>query len=135
MRSHASIIAVTGLLFLFSLFSGIWLSRNLRLNDPRPSGKPITGVIFTVHKLIALAMVICAGVTIRRLHRGLEFRSIELTAVIIAGLFLLLMFVTGGLLSLGKARNDEILAVHKVVSLLTAVSTFGTIYLLARGTW
>jgi hypothetical protein len=128
-------IAVTGLLFLFTLFSGVWLSRNLRLSDPRPSGKPITGVIFTVHKLIALVMVIAAGVTIRRLHRGIEFRSIELTAVIIAGLLFLLMFVSGGLLSLGKARNDEILAVHKVASLLTVIPTFGTIYLMTRGKW
>jgi len=128
-------IAVTGLLFLFTLFSGVWLSRNLRLSDPRPSGKPITGVIFTVHKLIALVMVIAAGVTIRRLHRGIEFRSIELTAVIIAGLLFLLMFVSGGLLSLGKARNDEILAVHKVASLLTVIPTFGTIYLMTRGRW
>ena len=128
-------IAVTGLLFLFTLFSGVWLSRNLRLSDPRPSGKPITGVIFTVHKLIALVMVIAAGVTIRRLHRGIEFRSIELTAVIIAGLLFLLMFVSGGLLSLGKARNDEILAVHKAASLLTVIPTFGTIYLMTRGRW
>jgi hypothetical protein len=72
---------------------------------------------------------------IRRLHRGIEFTSIELTAVIIAGLFFLLMLISGGLLSLGRPRNDEMLAVHKVFSVLTVIPTFGAIYLLTRGRW
>ena len=135
MRTHASIIVVTGLLFLVTLFSGVVQSRNLRLDDPRPSGKPIAGAISTVHKLIALAALITAAVTIRRLHRGIEFTSIELTAVIIAGLFFLLMIISGSLLSLGRPRNDQLLAVHKVFSVLTAIPTFGAIYLLTRGRW
>ena len=128
-------IAVTGLLFFITLLSGIWLSRNLRLNDPRPSGKPLTGADSAVHKLSALAMGIIAGVTIRNLHRGIEFRSIELTAVIVAGLLFVLMVVSGSLLSLGKARNDEILALHNVGSVLTVVATKGAIYLLTCGRW
>jgi len=128
-------IAVTGLLFLVTLLSGIWLSRNLRLSDPRPSGKPLTGADSAIHKLFALAMGIIAGVTIRNLHRGIEFKGIALTAVIVAGLLFVLMVVSGSLLSLGKARNDEILALHKVGSLLTAVATFGAFYLLTRGRW
>jgi hypothetical protein len=39
-------------------------------------------------------MVISAGVTIRNPHRDREFRSIELTAVIAAGLSFLLKFVS-----------------------------------------
>jgi hypothetical protein len=128
-------IAVIGLLFLITLLSGIGLSRNLRLNDPRPSGKPLTGADSAVHKLSALAMGIIAGVTIRNLHRGIEFRSIELPAVIVAGLLFVLMVVSGSLLSLGKARNNGILALHNVGSVLTVVATAGAIYLLTRGRW
>lgn len=135
MRTHATIIAVTGLLFLVALFTGLVQSRNLRLNDPRLSGKPIASGIGGVHKLFALAALITAAVAIRRLHRGIAFTSIELTAVIIAGLFFLLMIISGSLLSLGRPRNDEILAVHKVFSVLTAIPTFGAIYLLTRGRW
>jgi len=133
MRTHASIIAVTGLLFLVTLITGLVQSRNLRLNDPRPSGKPIASGISTVHKLFALAALITAAVAIRRLHRGMEFTSLELTAVIIAGLFFLLMIISGGLLSLGRPRSDELLAIHKVCSVLTVIPTFGAIYLLTRG--
>jgi len=74
-------------------------------------------------------------VAIRRLHRGTEFTSIELTAVIIAGLFFVLMIITGSLLSLGRPRSDEMLAVHKIFSVLTFIPTFGAIYLLTRGRW
>jgi len=80
-------------------------------------------------------MMIIAGVTIRNLHRGIEFRSIELTAVIVAGLLFVLMVVSGSLLSLGKARNNGILALHNVGSVLTAVATTGAICLLTRGKW
>jgi hypothetical protein len=126
-------IAVTGLLFLITLLSGIWLSRNLRLNDPRPSGKPLSGADSAVHKLIALATGIIAGVTIRSLHRGTEFSSIEFTAIIVAGLFFVLMVVSGSFLSLGKARNKGMVALHNVGSVLTVVATAGAIYLLTCG--
>ena len=135
MGTLVSRIAVTGLLFLIALLSGVWLSRNLRLNDPRLSGKPLAGADAAVHKLVALAMMIIAGVTIRNLHRGIEFRSIELTAIIVAGLLFLLMVVSGSLLSLGKARNKGILALHNVGSVLTVIATSGAIYLLTRGRW
>jgi hypothetical protein len=91
------------------LFSGIWLGRNLS----RLFGAPVRGAISKVHKVFAFVMVISAGVTIRNLHRGREFRSIELTAVIAAGLSFLLMFVSGSLLSLAEARTEEILAAHR----------------------
>ena len=135
MGTPASRIVVIGLFFLATLLSGAWVSRNLRLNDPRPSGKPLAGADAAVHKLVALAMMIVAGVTIRSLRRGVEFRSIEFTSVIAAGLFFVLMVVSGSLLSLGKARNDEILTLHKVGSLLTVIITSWAIYLLTRGRW
>jgi len=128
-------IAVIGLLLLVTLLSGFWLSRNLRLNDPRLSGKPIAGAIYGIHKLVALVFVIYAVVTIRKLYRGMEFTSIEFTAVIVAGLLFVLLIASGSLLSLAKPRNDAILAVHKVGSFLTVIATSGAIYLLTRGRW
>jgi hypothetical protein len=135
MRTHAPIIVVTGLLFLITLFSGIGLSRNLALNDPRLSGRPLAGALSTIHKLMALATVIALTVAIRRLHRGIEFSDIALTLVIVAGLFLLLMIISGSLLSLGRARSNEILAIHKALAALTIIPAFGVIYLLTRGRW
>ena len=135
MRTRASFIAVAGLLFLFTFILGVLQSRNLRLNDPRASGKPLTGAIPTAHKLLAVATLIAAAVAIRNLQRGREFRSMELAAVIFAGMLFLLMFVTGALLSLGKAANEGVQAVHKVMAVLTVGSASGAMYLLARGRW
>jgi uncharacterized iron-regulated membrane protein len=94
---------------------------------------PVAGAISTVHKLLAIATAITAVVAIRRLHRGIEFGSVGLMAVILASLLFLLMIITGSLLSLGRARNDPLLAVHQVVAVLTVIPTFGAIYLLTRG--
>ncbi len=135
MKTHATIIVVAGLLLLFTLISGRSLSRNLRHNDPRASGKPLAGALPTLHKLAALAAVITVAVMIRNLHRGIEFTGFESTAVIFTGLFFLLMFVTGSLLSLGRAANGALQVVHQVVAVLTFISTSGAIYLLTRGRW
>jgi hypothetical protein len=89
MKTHPTIIVVAGLLFLFTLISGLSLSRNLRHNDPRASGKPLAGALPALHKLVAIATVIIVAVTIRNLHRGMEFGGMELSAVIFTGLFFL----------------------------------------------
>jgi len=70
MGTPASSITVTLLLFLVTPLSGVWLSRNLRLGDPRPYGKPVTNGMFTVHKFGAILTVIVAAVTIRGLQSG-----------------------------------------------------------------
>lgn len=133
MRTHTSIIAIAELVFVFTVNFGLSLSRNLAHNDPRALGKPLAGALPTVHKVAALATVIIVAVTIRSLHRGMEFRGIELTTVMFTALFFLLLFVTGTLLSLGKAANAGVQMLHGVVAVLAIISTSGAIYLVARG--
>lgn len=132
MKTDVSIIAIAELVFVFTLIFGLSLSRNLTRNDPRELGKPVAGALPTVHKVAALATIIMVAVAIRNLHRGMEFRSIELSAVSFTALLFLLLFVTGTLLSLGKAASAEVHVVHEVVAVLAIISTSGAIYLLAR---
>lgn len=134
-RTYTSIIVVTGILFLFSLLSGLLLSRNLRRNDPRPSGKPVAGGIFTAHKFASFAAVICAVVIIHELHKDVDFSGIQLITVICTGLLFLVVFVSAAFLSLGKPASKGMQAAHKVVSFLTVISTFGAIYVLTVGRW
>jgi hypothetical protein len=135
MKTHPTIIVVAGLLFLFTLISGLSLSRNLTHNDPRASGKPLAGALPALHKLVALATVVTVALTIRNLPRGTEFTGITLTTVIFTGLFFVLMFVTGSLLSLGKAANEVVQVLHEVLAVLTFISASGVIFLLTRGKW
>jgi len=110
-----------GLSFLLILLSGFWLSR---------SGKPYSGIILTIHKLISLAAVVLLGITIRRISQAGALSTTELLAAIVTGLFFLGTMVTGGLLSIGKALPAIVLRLHQITPYLTVLSTAATMYLL-----
>lgn len=112
-----------GLSFLLILLSGFCLSR---------TGKPYSGIILSVHKLIALAAVILLGITIRRIHQAGALGAIELLVVAVGGLFFLGTMVTGGLLSIpmDKAMPGIVHKLHQVTPYLTVLSTAATLYLL-----
>jgi hypothetical protein len=117
--------AVVGLLFLFTLISGVWLSH---------SGKPLNGAIFTIHKLIALATVIVVTISVYNLYKGVDLLTYFGPVVTIAtGLLFLALFITGALLSLNIQLSGAALKIHQVAPLLAALSTAMTIYLLASG--
>jgi hypothetical protein len=114
MKTHASIIAIAALLFLCTLIFGLSLSKNLKQSDPRFSGRPLAGALPAVHKLAALATLITLALIIRNLHRSMDCGGVEWTVVITTGFLFLLMFVTGTLLSLGKAATEVVQVAHKV---------------------
>jgi hypothetical protein len=125
MNTSTTRMIVTGLLVLFTLLSGVWLSR---------SGKPYNTGIFTIHKLIALATVIIGGITIRDLHQVAALVPIiEISAIVITGLLFLALFVSGALLSLDKDLNGLVNVVHKVAPALATLSAAITIYLMIGG--
>jgi hypothetical protein len=117
-------IAFCGLLIVLTLVSGVWLSH---------SGKPFNGLIFTVHKLIALATVIFLGVYIYHRTRGLDPNTLVLSSIVVAGLLFLALFVSGALLSIGKPAPAVILKIHQVTPLLALVSSAATMVLLPIG--
>jgi len=126
MRTMELRIVAAGLLFLFTLVSGVWLSN---------SGKPLNTAIFTVHKLIALATVIFTAIVIRDLLKNTPVQVVIVSLIVLAGLFALALFVTGALLSLGKPVNAVILTIHAVTPFLLVISTAVTIYLLSSSKW
>ena len=121
---------ICGLLVLLTLVSGVWLSH---------SGKPYSSMIFTIHKLIALATVIIIGVNVYHLFRTIDGNTlIALSVIAVSGLLFLALFISGallslipaGLLSLEKPMSEVILKVHQVAPLLALVSSTVTMYLL-----
>lgn len=119
--SIASKIIGSGLLILFTIVTGIWLSN---------SGKPLNALIFNIHKLVALASVILIVLVIRNLLKNVEINNVILTLIIVTGLFILLLFISGALLSFGKPVNNIILTMHSVVPIPTVITTAMIIYLL-----
>jgi hypothetical protein len=58
-------------------------------------------------------------------------------AIVATGIFFLVTFVTGGLLTYsrtsGKPVNGLVVNIHKFLSILTVIATAATIYMLANG--
>jgi hypothetical protein len=124
MSASVSRIVVTGLLFLFTLASGVWLSS---------AGKPYPTGIFTIHKLIALGAVISTVVTINHLRTGVDIQAFVVGVIVVAGVLFLALFVSGALLSIGKPEHVAILTIHRVAPFLAVIATAMTLYLLASG--
>ena len=111
----------TGLLYLFIFISGFWLSK---------SGKPYSGIVLTIHKLISLAAVVFLVITIHRINQVAKLSAIELTAGVVTGLFFLGTIITGGLLSVDKPMPVVVLRMHQITPFLAVLSTAVTLYLL-----
>lgn len=110
-----------GLFYLFIFVSGFWLSR---------SGKPYNGIVFNIHKLIALVAVVFLVITMRQINQVARLSAVELTAGVVTGVFFLGAIISGGVLSVGKSISAAILTMHQITAFLTALSTATTLYLL-----
>ena len=118
-------IIICGLFFLLTLATGVWVSH---------SGKPVNIVIFTIHKLIALATVIVVATTVYNAHREMPIKElIELATIAVTVLLFIALFITGALLSRNSPTPAAILRIHQVAPLLALVSSTITTYLLVSG--
>ena len=122
MEAITTKLVAAGLLFLFTIISGVRLSS---------SDMPLNSMIFTIHKLIALATVILVAVSVYNLFKALDLRTfIELAVIVSTGLIFLALIITGALLSRNIPLPEAILRVHQVAPLLALFSSTITIYLL-----
>lgn len=99
---------------------GFWLSR---------LGKPYNGILFNVHKLIALAVVLLAGIQISKMT---DLAASPLFIVlIVVGLCVVALFASGALMSIGKLDHNVMLTVHRVGLVLAVLAIGVTAYLFA----
>ena len=96
---------IPGILFLLTLAFGVWLSN---------SGKPYNGVLFNIHKLIALGAVIVTAVQVYPALTNVRVQVLIIALVVVAGLCVVALFASGTLLSLGKPMNGAMLLVHQI---------------------
>ena len=118
-------IVIIGVLFLLKFLSGVWLTR---------SGKPFSGPVSAIHKLVSLVTVGFIAITVNRLRGEAGLSTPELVASVITGFLFLLAIVSGGLVSIEKPAPAAILIVHRVTPFLAVLATVATIYLMAFST-
>ncbi len=118
---HQDLLHPESFLLLTVLF-GFWL---------RSSGKPYNGLLFNVHKLIALGTVVLSAVQLYKILTDLEPRALIIMPIILAGLCVAALFATGAFMSIRKDANDIPRIIHNVALVLLVITMAGTIYFLA----
>jgi len=117
----AAKFVIPGVLFILTLVFGSRLSR---------SGKPYDGLIFNIHKLIALAAVVVTAIQTFNAPKIGVTQPILIGLLIVLGLCAVALFVTGALMSANKATGRAALTIHKIAPLLAILAAIGTLYLL-----
>jgi hypothetical protein len=117
-------VAGVGLSFVLIFLSGIWLSH---------LGKPYSTGVFTIHKLVGLAVGVLLAVMVYQTHTATPFDPVEISAIVVTVLFFLGTVVAGGLLSIDLEVPAFVRKLHQVIPILIVLSTTGTLYLLLRG--
>jgi hypothetical protein len=117
-------VAGAGLSFVLIFLSGLWLSH---------SGKPYGTLVFTIHKLVGVAVGVLLGVTVYQMHQVAPLGLFEIAAIGVTVLLFVGTVVAGGLLSIDMEVPTVVQKLHLILPVLTLLSTAGTLYLLLRG--
>jgi heme A synthase len=96
------------------------------------TGQPFNAGVLTLHKLISVAAIVYLVVTVLGINKMAPLDKSGLIVCIGAGLFFLGAVATGGILSAAKELPAVVQTMHKVLSLLTLLSTAATFFLLFR---
>ncbi len=120
MSASLSKVVISGAFFLFIFLFGFLLSR---------TGKPYPGLLFNVHKLIALGALVYLAITVYNLHRAVPLTPPLMGLVVFTGICFVVTVVAGGLLNVD--RSPAFLAIiHRVSPYLTLLASAGTLYFL-----
>lgn len=102
-----------------TLAFGFWLSK---------LGKPYSGILFNVHKLIALGTVVFAVLQISK-TMDLAGQPLLIAALIVAGLCAVALFASGTLMSMVKLDYALTLTVHRIAPIVLVIAMAVMIYL------
>jgi len=113
-------LIISGITYIFILISGIWLS-NL--------GKPYGTVLFAIHKLIALALIVYVFILSKKLFKTTELNLLMWIFIVAAALSVVLIFTTGGILSIQEEVKKSLVIVHKILSVVLLLSLTGWFFM------
>jgi len=104
---------ITIVALIIVMMVGFLLSRN---------GKPYSNILFTIHKVVALAAIIYSYLFIKQ-HNGIVMNnSFLLILLAVTVVYIFVLFITGALLSIGKVDYMKLKHLHLPVAFLMSVS-------------
>lgn len=107
--------------FLVTVAFGFWLSR---------VGKPYNGLLFNVHKLVALASVILAGMAVYQVLKVMDVAALIVLLLVLGALSIIALFVSGALMSAGKGEYRVMKLVHNISPFVLVIAMGYAMYLL-----
>lgn len=114
-------MALPGALFLLTLLTGVWVTS---------TGRPLNTVVFTIHKLIALAAVVLTVLALYPAVRAGDARALLTGILVLSGLLILALFASGALLSQATPAPLAVLRVHQIAPLLALAGLAAAVALL-----
>ena len=108
---------------ILTLFFGFWLSS---------IGKPYNGILFNLHKLIALGTVILIGIQVAKLPRTADALTLIIALLVVAAICVVALFVSGALMSAGKLDYALMLTIHRIAPVVLTITLALVAYLLWR---
>ena len=103
----ATKLVTNSILFILIIISGIWLSK---------PGKPYNPVTFNIHKFVALVFIVYTIILAKGLVKTVEMSSMNWLFLILSGFLILLVLVSGGIISSKVEIIKPFVIVHKVSS-------------------
>lgn len=91
--------------FLVTVGFGFWLSR---------VGKPYNVHLFNIHKLIAPGAVIITSMRVYEALKGAPAQVFVIGFIIVTGLGVVALFVSGAFLSIGSVKYEVVKLIHNV---------------------
>ena len=110
-----------GVFLLLTLAFGFWLSH---------TGKPYNGLLFNIHKLLALGVVILAVVQFSKIIRLADASALLIGLLALAAICIVALFASGALMSMEKLEYALTLTIHRIALALLVVALGWAFYLL-----
>lgn len=114
---------IPGILFLVTIGFGFWVSQ---------TGKPYPGLLFNIHKLIALGAAVITGIRIIKLDPLLTFPAAVIALTALSVLSVIAMFATGAMMSIQDRVRRTPKLIHQVSAIIITGSMLLALYVLSR---
>jgi hypothetical protein len=111
-----------GAIFLLTVAFGFWVSY---------AGKPYNGLLFNIHKLIALGGVILTAMQVYKLLKTSPPQILLTILIIVAALCVIALFASGAFLSIGNLNYRAMKLIHNTAPVLAVLVMGFVIYLLS----
>jgi len=113
-----------GIVFILTLAFGFWVSH---------VGKPYNGLLFNVHKLIALGAVVATVIQLVKLLKSADALALVAVLLVVAALCVIALFASGALMSMDKLDYALILTIHRVAPVVLVIAMVIVILMLKGG--